>query len=96
MTLAELSEKLANLEETRRYAENELSLLRASEERAREIEQDGEALVRELSAAVPEAIKLLPPDDRLGLYERLGLEVRAYPGGYQVSGAFCTHEPLSS
>ncbi len=96
MTLSELSEKLADLEETRHYAESELALLRASEERAKEIEEDGEALVRELSTAAPEAIRLLPPEDRLGLYERLDLEVRASQGGYQVSGAFCVREPLSS
>ena len=96
MTLAELSERLADLEETRRYAESELVLLRASEERAKEIEEDGGALVRALSAAAPEAIKSLPPEDRPGLYERLGLEVRNSPEAYRVSGAFCAPEPLPS
>ncbi|MDP9484181.1 MAG: recombinase family protein [Actinomycetota bacterium] len=96
MTLAELSEKLADLEETRRYAEGELTLLRASEERAREIEEDGEALVRALSSAAPEAIRLLPPEDRSGLYERLNLEVTSSPEGYRLSGMFCTLEPSCS
>ena len=96
MTLAELSEKLADLEETRRYAESEIALLWASEERAKEIEEDGEALVRALSAAAPEAIRLLPPEDRLGLYERLDLEVRNSSEGYRVSGVFCASEPSSS
>jgi hypothetical protein len=65
------------------------------EERAKEIEEDGEALVRALSAAAPEAIRLLPPEDRLGLYGRLDIEVRNSPGGYRVSGEFCAPEPLS-
>ena len=49
------------------------------EERAKEIEEDGEALARALSAAAPEAIRLLPPEDRLGLYERLDIDVRNSP-----------------
>ncbi len=96
MTLTELSEKLASLEETRCHAESELALLWASEERAREIEEDGEALVRTLSTVTPEALKLLPPGERLAIYERLNLEVKAALEGYQVSGVFCTSEPLSS
>jgi hypothetical protein len=47
------------------HAENELALLRASKERAREIEKDGEALVEFLFTAAPKALKLLPPDERL-------------------------------
>jgi hypothetical protein len=94
ITLAELSEKLADLKETRRHVESELALLRAPRS-AKEIEEDGEALVRALSAAAPEAIRLLPPEDRLGLYERLDIEVRNSPEGYRVSGEFCAPEPLS-
>lgn len=92
MTLTELAEKLAGLEETRCHAENELASLRASEERAREIEEDGEALVRSLSTAAPEALKLLSPEERLVIYERLGLRVEAASEGYRVSGVFCTSE----
>ena len=55
----------------------------------------GEALVRALSVATPEAIRLLPPEDRPGLYERLDLEVKKSPEGYRVSGMFCAPEPLS-
>ena len=94
MTLAELSEKLVGLEETRCHAENELALLRASEERAREIEKDGEALVKSLSTAAPEALKLLPSEERLVIYERLNLHVKATLEGYHVSGIFCTSEHL--
>lgn len=51
--------------------------------------------MRALSAAAPEAIRLLPPEDRLGLYERLDIDVRNSPEGYRVSGEFCAPEPLS-
>ncbi len=96
MTLAELSEKLVGLEETRCHAENELALLRASEERAREIEKDGEALIKSLSTTAPEALKLLPPKERLVIYERLNLEIKVTLEGYHVSGIFCTLEYLPS
>jgi chromosome segregation ATPase len=92
MTLAELSDKLAGLEETSHHAEAELSSLKASEDRAKGIEQDGEAIVQSLSKVVPEALRTLPPEERLGVYQRLNLEVKPAPEGYEVTGAFCTSE----
>jgi hypothetical protein len=92
MTLAELSDKLAGTDETRRHAEAELGALKASEDRARAIERDGEALVRSLCEVAPEAIMALPPEERPGVYERLNLEVRPGADGYELSGVFCASE----
>lgn len=92
MTLAELSDKLAGIDETRRHSEAELDAGRASEDRARGIERDGEALLRSLSETTPEAIRALPSEERLGVYQRLSLEVSPAPEGYEVSGAFCAPE----
>ncbi len=96
MTLNELSDKLMGLDETCRDAEAELAALRASEDRAKAIERDGEELVRSLSEVAPEAIISLPAEERPGVYERLGLEVKAAPEGYELSGVFCASERLRS
>jgi hypothetical protein len=93
MTLEELGSKLAKLEETRRVAEAELTVLDARVERVRELEADRDALLASYAEVVPEALDALSGEERLRVYEMLQLEVRPDPEGYEVSGALCSRRP---
>jgi site-specific DNA recombinase len=95
MTDAELDEALAELEETREMVEQELEALSSRREEIEELERDRDALMASWSAAVLEELDHLTPERRNELYHRLRLEIRPREGGgYEVTGPFCTSEPL--
>jgi site-specific DNA recombinase len=87
MTLEELGAKLANLQEGRRRAEAELAALEEREGRVSTLERDRDALLRDWSDAVPEALESLSGEERNQIYRLLRLEVQVCEGGFEVSGA---------
>ena len=93
MTLEELASKLATLEETRRVAEAELAALDAREERVRELEADRDSLLASYAQVVPEALDSLSGEERMRVYEMLGLEVKPDLESYEVSGVLCNRRP---
>ncbi|MCA1848569.1 MAG: zinc ribbon domain-containing protein, partial [Actinobacteria bacterium] len=97
MTLEELGSKLKDLDETRLHAERELRALKDSQARAEELEEDRDTLLESLSGQVPESLDSLDGEERNTIYRMLRLEVMPTPeGGYGLTGAFCTAEPLSA
>lgn len=94
MSMEELGEALAELDNDRKTAEAELAALRGAQERVEALRNEGEALLEGLADQVPEALDALTGEERARLYRMLGLEVTVTPeGGYWVSGTFCSHEP---
>lgn len=92
MTLEELSERLGDLEDTRRLALAELEAIAARRERIEDLERDRDTLLNEMSAMVPEALDELTSEERNRVYRMLRLSVAPSPYGYEVSGAFCALE----
>ncbi len=96
MSEEELDEALADLEETRRTAERELEAIGGRREEIEELERDREAIKASWAAAVPGDLDRLTPEGRNTLYLQLRLEMRPKEDGYEVTGPFCTSEPLPS
>ena len=92
ITLEELGAQLRELEETRKTAEIELSALRNTQRRVKELERDRDTLIETLSMRVPEALDNLAPEEKNKLYRMLHLEATRVPEGWSVSGVFCTNE----
>ena len=95
VTLAELKAYLAELDETRKTAEKEMSALRDHEERVRDLERDRDAVLDSLEAQAPKALDSLAPEERQQWYRLLGLraDVRA-DGAVEVSWAGAPATPV--
>jgi recombinase-like zinc beta ribbon protein len=93
MTLDELSERLAALDEARETARRELAALDDRRERLEELERDRDALMGRYAAMVPEALDRLTGEERRTLYRMLRLQVVPTPEGFALSGVFCDPEP---
>ncbi len=96
MSEEELDEALADLEETRRTAARALEAIGGRREEIEELERDRDALKASWAAAVPSDLDRLTPEGRNTLYLKLRLEMRPTEDGYEVTGPFCSLEPLSS
>lgn len=81
MTDAELDEELAQLDDARRVAEQELEALRQHNERVEEMERDRDAVLEHYTALAPEALDSLTPEERHHLYKMLRLKVFVAKGG---------------
>jgi hypothetical protein len=91
----ELRTKLAHLAEVRDTAERELSALQDRREKILEVEADRNALLESMARMVPESLDTLLSGERNKVYRMLRLEVAPKPeGGYGVTGAFCSSEPI--
>jgi site-specific DNA recombinase len=79
ISFEELRAKLAELEEMRKTAENELAALKGHEEYMRSLERDCDALINSLETEAPEALDTLTPEQRHQWYRllRLRADVRA-------------------
>ena len=75
ITFDELREKLIVLEENRETARRELEALEKRHERIVELERDRDALLDSLVAVIPDALEALASEERLNLYQMLGLRV---------------------
>jgi predicted nuclease with TOPRIM domain len=87
MTLEELGEKLAELDEIRRHAEKELASLKDHQERVEQLEEDRDALIEEMAETVPDGLDNLTGEERNKVYRMLRLEVTPTPEGYSITGA---------
>jgi site-specific DNA recombinase len=96
ITDAELDEAFAELEETRQTAEQELEAIRGRREEVEELERDRDALLASWSSAVPANLDKLTSEKRNALYHTLRLELKPCEEVYEVTGPFCSLEPLSS
>jgi len=77
----ELEEALAELEETRLTAEEELATLRGRKEILEELERDRDALLESYAEMAPEALDALTPEERRQVYGMLRLKVEVYADG---------------
>jgi hypothetical protein len=96
ITFDELRAKLADLEETREFARNELEALEESQARLRDLERNADTLLDRYVGMVPEALDILAPEERHRVYKMLRLAVTVQPEGIlEVSGAFGSERGLS-
>ena len=81
MTDDELDEALAELEETRTTAEEELAAIRGRKEILEELERDRDALLESYAEMTPEALDALTPEERRRVYGMLRLRVEVAADG---------------
>jgi multidrug resistance efflux pump len=87
MTDDELDEVLADLDDTREAAEQELQAIQARREVIEQLERDKEALLESYARMVPEELDRLAPENRHHVYKMLRLRVEASSdGSLDVSG----------
>ena len=95
----ELSARIAELDETRRTADQELRTLRGRREQIRQLEEEKETLLEDYASLMPEALNGLDAAERHRVYKMLRVEARVVPdGSLEVSGdviSVCEMEPLS-
>jgi hypothetical protein len=88
MAEKELDEALAELDETRKTAERELSTLRGYQERLGELERDKDAILDSYAGMAPDALESLTPEERHRVYRMLRIRAVAHVDGtLEVSGA---------
>ena len=98
ITFAELSARLAELEETRKVAEQELNDLEYRKQRIMQLEGDKAELLRSFCGMVPERVDALTGEKRNRIYKRLRLKVAVGADGQlqEARGVFvdrvCTKE----
>ena len=87
MSLSDLKEKLARLDEERKAAQGELEALRARRGRLEALERDAEALLSAYVGKVPKELDRLWPEERQRFYKMMRLHVSAHTvGRTEVSG----------
>ena len=98
MTDEELDEALAELEETRRMAEEELAAIRGRKEIIEELERDRDALLESYAEMTPEALDALTPEERRQVYGMLRLRVEVAAAGTMVARGILSEDwrPASS
>jgi hypothetical protein len=77
----ELREKLFELNEQRQLAEQEIKALQEKEQRLEEMRCDKDNLLNDLVAMTPRLLDELPSEERLRVYEMLGLKVTSREDG---------------
>jgi site-specific DNA recombinase len=81
MTDEELDEALAELDDTRATAEQELAALRGRKEALEELERDRDALLESYARMTPETLDSLTPEKRRQVYGMLRLKVEVDADG---------------
>ncbi len=81
MTDEDLDEALAELEETRMTAEEELATIRGRKEVLEELERDRGALLESYAKMTPEALDALTPEEHRQVYGMLRLRVEVFADG---------------
>jgi site-specific DNA recombinase len=84
ISIAELKNKLADLEERREVAQRELGKLARHHEHMAELERNAEALLERYTFEAREGLDLYTLKDRHDAYRALGIEVISYPDGMVV------------
>jgi site-specific DNA recombinase len=95
ITLGELRERLAELEETCEVVRGELDVLAGRVERAEQLERDLEALLEQTACVRPEDLDDLTGDQRNEIYRMLRLEITPSGEDYAMRGVFRTSRLLS-
>ena len=85
MTDDELDEALAELEETRMTAEEELATIQGRKEIIGELERNRDALLESYAKMAPEALDALTPEERRQVYGMLRLRVEVAADGKMVA-----------
>jgi site-specific DNA recombinase len=81
LTDEDLERALAELDETRATAEEELRIVRGRKEALEELERDRDALVKSYARLAPEALDSLAPEERRQIYGMLRLNVEVFADG---------------
>jgi hypothetical protein len=77
----ELRERISELDEEKRLAEEEINALRRQNERLEAMRRDKDTLLARLMELTPEEMDKLSPEQRHWIYRRLGLAVTTRPDG---------------
>jgi hypothetical protein len=77
----DLRAKLASLEEARKTAEQELTILKDRRKHIAELEQGKVAILEYYAGIAPEALDALTPEERQHLYNLLQLKALQHPDG---------------
>jgi hypothetical protein len=103
ITFDELRAKLAELDETRKVAEEKLSALEYRKERIEQLEGDKASLLKDFAGLMPEAVESLTAETRQRIYNLVRLRVTVgVEGDLDLRGAigtgFCISgdQPLST
>jgi len=89
VTFDELRAKLVELDETRRNAERELSLLQNRAERLEALQRDKDTVLASLEGPLIKGLDELAPEERHQLYKMLRIRLTAYPDGdLELNGEF--------
>jgi site-specific DNA recombinase len=75
ITFEELRERLSELEETRKSAQSELEAISLRQQRLEELQRDADDLVHQYAAIVPEALEVIPPEEKHRIYKTLRMKV---------------------
>ena len=93
MTLEELAARLEELEDTRKVLEAELASLERSQQEAKELEKDRDAVVASLAASIPDALDNLTGEEINTVYRKLRLQLIPSEEGFDATGVLCTLGP---
>jgi hypothetical protein len=87
--LDDLKARLAELDDARTSAEQEIAALEARLEHIRSLEEDRDAVLADLEVMAPKVLECLDPEERHRFYKMLRLRVRLWPDrSLQITGAF--------
>ncbi len=92
----ELREKLAQLTEQCKTAQQELDALRTQTERLAKLELEADALLEQYARIIPEGLDAFTPEDRHQAYEALRLRWFVYPDGSMEADGIFSLEGASS
>ncbi len=81
ITMGELKSKIANLQERKDIAEQELEKLTHHQERVAKLESEADALMEHCRLQAHEGLDLFTPEDRHDAYKALGIKVIAQADG---------------
>src|SRR5215216_181799 len=91
--LDDLKARLAELDDARTSAEQEIAALEGRLEHIRSLEEDRDAVLADLEVMAPKVLDSLDPEERHRFYKMLRLRVRLWPDrSLEITGAF--PEPL--
>jgi hypothetical protein len=94
ITDAELDEALAELEETRQTAEQELAAIRGRRREIEELERARDTLLESYEALALEELDDLTPEEHHGFYRTLRMIVYVHPeGDVELTGEFLPFGP---
>jgi hypothetical protein len=94
ISLDDLKARLAELDDARTTAEQEIEILEGRLEHVQSLQQDRDTVLAYLEAMAPKVLDCLDPEERHRFYKMLRLRVRLWPDrSLEISGAF--PEPLT-